>query len=95
MRDWHHEHAEVGRKPPSFAYNHAFIRPPDRNNHPLWQAATDRKKDDRVYPRLGAETLKADDTEIGLEYIVVTVCAMMYLEGQGMVRGRKGARVMR
>ena len=48
-QDWHHEHAEreAGRKPPSFAYSHALTRPPDGNNHPLWQAATDRQKDDK------------------------------------------------
>lgn len=48
-RDWQRDHAErtEGLKPPSFAYSHTLTRPPDENNHPLWQAATDRKKDDR------------------------------------------------
>jgi hypothetical protein len=32
---------------PSFAYAHTLTRPPDGKNHPLWRAATERKKDDK------------------------------------------------
>jgi hypothetical protein len=47
-RDWQRDHAEreTGSKPRSFAYSHTLTHPPDGNNHPLWQAALDRKKDD-------------------------------------------------
>ncbi|KAH9165081.1 hypothetical protein EDB89DRAFT_1911709 [Lactarius sanguifluus] len=31
----------------SFTYTNTLTRPPDGGNHPLWQAATEREKDDR------------------------------------------------
>ena len=42
-QDWHNDHNECaeGRKVPSFAHTHTLTHPPDGNNHPLWQAATD------------------------------------------------------
>ena len=48
-QDWHNDHNErsEGRKVPSFAHTHTLTHPPDGNNHPLWQAATDRKKDEQ------------------------------------------------
>jgi hypothetical protein len=48
-QDWRRDHAdrERGRKPQSFAYSHALAHPPDGNNHPLWQAAIDRERDNR------------------------------------------------
>ena len=48
-QDWHRDRMEraAGRKDPSFAHSNTLTRPPDGNNHPLWQAATDRKKDER------------------------------------------------
>jgi hypothetical protein len=47
-RDWQRDHTEqeTGSKPRSFAYSHTLTHPPDGNNHPLWQAALDQKKDD-------------------------------------------------
>ena len=48
-QDWHNDHNEhsEGRKVPSFAHTHTLTHPPDGNNHPLWQAATDQKKDEQ------------------------------------------------
>ncbi|KAF8263111.1 hypothetical protein EI94DRAFT_1741793 [Lactarius quietus] len=48
-RDWQKDHTirESGNKPQSFAYSHALTRPLDGNNHPLWQAAMDHKKDNK------------------------------------------------
>jgi hypothetical protein len=36
----------VGLRPQSFAYKHALTRPPDGNNHALWQAAMDKERDE-------------------------------------------------
>jgi hypothetical protein len=48
-QDWHRGHGVgvAGPRPQSFAYTHTLTRPPDGNNHPLWQAATHREKDDQ------------------------------------------------